>query len=60
MAPTIIKQKKLFLKGEQDNEVNFSRLEATAVAEIPITVNFHLFHNDTHSNKFLINLFRMN
>lgn len=39
MAPTIIKQKKLFLKGEQDNEVNFSRLEATAVAEIPITVN---------------------
>lgn len=43
MAPTIIKQKKLFLKGEQDNEVNFSRLEATAVAEIPITVNFNLF-----------------
>lgn len=38
MAPTIIKQKKLFLKGEQDNEVNFSRLEATAIAEIPITV----------------------
>ncbi|CAO1386049.1 unnamed protein product [Diamesa hyperborea] len=46
MAPTIIKQKKLFLKGEQDNEVNFSRLEATAVAEIPITNELEDWEDD--------------
>lgn len=37
MAPKIIKQKKLLIKTENDNvSTNFSRLQATSAANIPI------------------------
>ena len=41
MAPKIKRQKKVFLNQGKDNEdtSNFSRLEATAIAEIPTTVS---------------------
>jgi hypothetical protein len=39
MTPKIKKQKKLLInQGSDDNHSNFSRLEATATAEIPTTV----------------------
>lgn len=39
MAPKIQRQKKVYLnKGGNENAANFSRLEATATAEIPTTV----------------------
>lgn len=40
MAPKIERQKKVFLnRGGNENPSDFSRLEATATAEIPTTVN---------------------
>lgn len=41
MTPKIKRQKKVFLNQGKDNDdtSNFSRLEATAIAEIPTTVS---------------------
>jgi hypothetical protein len=38
MAPKIVKQKKMFLNQGVSQQPSFSRLEATATAEIPTTV----------------------
>lgn len=39
MAPKIKKQKKVLINQGNENTSNFSRLEATATAEIPTTVS---------------------
>jgi hypothetical protein len=40
MTPKIKKQKKLLInQGQREQQPSFSRLEATATAEIPTTVN---------------------
>lgn len=47
MAPKIVKQKKVFLnQGNANNSVDFSRLEATAIAEIPTTVSVYSIYID--------------
>lgn len=38
MAPKIVKQKKVYLNQGASDQPSFSRLEATASAEIPTTV----------------------
>lgn len=46
MAPKIVKQKKVYLNQEKVEQPSFSRLEATALAEIPATVNSELVFNE--------------
>lgn len=43
MAPKIVKQKKVYLNQGGSQQPSFSRLEATASAEIPITVKLLVF-----------------
>ena len=38
MTPNIVKQKKVYLNQGENEQPSFSRLEATASAEIPIIV----------------------
>lgn len=58
MTPKIKRQKKVFLNQGKDNDdtSNFSRLEATAIAEIPTTVS----HFHTNSIQTLINEIKLN
>lgn len=59
MTPKIKRQKKVFLNQGKDNDEtsNFSRLEATAIAEIPTTVSNFINSLDPDLNEIS---FRMN
>lgn len=54
MTPKIVKQKKVFLNQGNSAPTNFSRLEATASAEIPITVSRTIIHNSNRHFKTFI------
>lgn len=47
MAPKNFKQKKIYLnQGNENNSIDFSRLEAAATAEIPTTVSYQIHIED--------------
>ena len=51
MTPKILKQKKVLInQGQKQQQPNFSRLEATAIAEIPTTVNGKCFEVEFEKN----------